>query len=271
MSVWERIHEAIARTIKEEDKAFEISYLRFGAARKWLVQQIDLNPNWLILEIGYGQGYFTAELASSLGKEKGKVIGIDLLNDWSTTRVTKYISKQLGLKERIDLVNCDSTRLPFRDASFDVVTSFLAFQNVVNTRGSEGVLSTINEACRVVRKDGIVAFADDSFPSCSPYGEQGILFKAIRRHWRTLLPSTKTVIEQMEKNGISNVKVLTYNPTERLLPQDAERELRLSVGWAKPLGVEVNFDEFWKEVGEIVGKQGRVFSQVVLLLSLIHI
>jgi len=255
----------IAFSIKEEDKVFEISYLRFGQARKWLVQQIGLNPNWMVLEIGYGQGYFTMELASSL--EKGKVVGIDLLNEGSTTKFTKYISKQLGLTERIELVNCDSTKLPFRDSTFDAVTSFLALQDIMNTRENEGILATIDEASRVVKKNGVVAIADDSFPECRPKGEQGMLFDAIKLHWRTLLPSKRKIIERLRKNGISEAKALVYDPKEMLLPKDAERELRLSVEWAKPLGVQVDFDHFWKEVGEIVRKKGRVFSQIVLLVG----
>jgi len=265
VSVWEGIYKAIAWTIKEEDKSFELAYLRFGEARKWVAQNIDLNPNWLVLEIGCGQGYFTMELASPL--RKGEVISIDRLNARSTTKCTRYIAKQLGIKERIGLIACDSTRLPFKSATFDVVASFLVLQDIKNTRGDRGVLATIDEACRVVKRNGIVAIADDSFLTCKPEGEQGRLFEAIKRYWRKLLPSTRKLVNQMKKKGVSEVKVLPYDPKENLPPRDAERELRLSVEWAKPLGIEADFDNFWKEVGELVRKQGRIFSQVVLLIG----
>ena len=70
----------------------------------------------------------------------------------------------------------------------------------------------------------------------------------------------------MEKSGILT-EVLSYSPKERLLPQDAERELRLSVECAKPFGVNVDFDSFWNEAGEVVKKEGRVFPQIILLLG----
>jgi len=265
MNVWEKIHKAIADRIGEEDKAFELAYLRFGEARKWVVEQVNLNPNWLVLEIGYGQGYLSMELASVL--KYGKVTGIDLLHENCTIGVTRWIAKQLGMQERIALVSSDSTKLPFTKETFNAVVSFLALQNIKNTRGSEGVLATVDEACRVVKKDGIVAIADDSFPSCRPKADQGRLFDAIKRHWGILLPSAKEVIERMKRNEISEVKALSYDPKEGLLPKDVERELRLSAKWAEPFGVKVDFDNFWKEVGEIIRRNGRVYSKVILLLG----
>ena len=265
MNVWKEIYQAIAQDIKEEDKASELSFLRFGEARKWLVQRTNLNPDWLVLEVGYGQGYLTMELASAL--IKGKVIGIDRLHESYTTNITRDIAKQLGIKERICLVTCDSIKLPFRDATFDAVTSFLALQDIKNTRANEGVLATIDEACRVVKKEGIIAIADNSFPRCRPKGDQGILFDAIKHHWHQLLPSIRKLIERMKMNGISEVKTLTYDPQESLSPKDAERALRLSVEWIKPLGVKVDFENFWKEVSEIVRKQGTISSQVILIIG----
>ena len=265
MAVWKEIYEAVADRIKEEDKAFELADTRFGQARKWLVERADLNSDWLVLDIGFGQGNLSIELASTL--KRGNVVGIDLLHENITTGVARWIAKKLGVEGRIALVNSDSTKLPFKDAAFDAVVSFLALQNIKNTRGNTGVLATIDEACRAVKKDGVIAIADNSFPCCRPKGDQGKLFEAIKRYWHSLLPSTKELIEQMKKNGISEVKALSYDPKESLLPKDAERELKLSVEWSKPLGVEVDFDGFWKEVREIVRKEGRIYSQVVLLLG----
>jgi arsenite methyltransferase len=48
-------------------------------------------------------------------------------------------------------------RLPFPDASFDVVLSSLAIQNV---RGAAGRAEAIDEAARVLRSDGRIVVAD---------------------------------------------------------------------------------------------------------------
>jgi len=264
VEVWEKIYTAIRDRIKEEDRAFERAYLRFGEARRWLVKQVNLDPHWLVLEIGYGQGYLTMELASALNT--GQVVGIDLLGEESTIRVTSWLANQMGVKERIALVTSDSRKLPFKEETFDTVVSFLALQDIRKTMGNEGVLATVAEACRIVKKDGTIALADDSFPSRRPKGDQGMLFDAIKYHWHSLLPSTEEIIKHMERNGIS-IKVLSYYPKESLPPKDAERELRLSVEWMKPFGVEVDFEGFWKEVSQIVTDQGRAFNQVILLLG----
>lgn len=266
MRVWEKIYEAVSERIEEEDRAFELADIRFGEARRWLVEQVNPNSDWLILEIGFGQGYLTMELASALSV--GKVIGIDVLREHSTIAVTRWIARQIGMERRIALLVCDSIKVPFRKGSFDAVVSFRALQDIKSTRGNKGVLTTIKEACRVVKENGIVAIADDSFPCCKPKGDQGRLFNAIKRYWGNLLPSTKEIMDAMEKNGISQPRVLSYDSGESLLPKDAERELRLSVEWVKPFGVRVDFNNFWKEAGEIIKKQGRFFPQITLLLGI---
>jgi ubiquinone/menaquinone biosynthesis C-methylase UbiE len=266
VTVWEKIYEAVADRIKEEDRAFELADIRFGGARRWLVEQVNLNPHWLVLEIGYGQGYSTMELASIL--DTGRVVGVDLLRGDSTIGVTRWIAKRIRIVGRTALFACDSTRLPFREESFDAVVSFRALHDIKSTRGDKGVLATVSEACRVAKKNSTVAIADDSFPDCKPERQQGRLFDAIKRFWGNLLPSTREIVETMEKNGVSSLKVLSYDPKESLPPKDAERELRLSVEWVKPFGVKVDFDGFWKEAGQVVKKQGRVFSQIILLVGI---
>lgn len=264
--MWEKIYKAISDRISEEDRAFELADIRFGNARRWVVEQINLKPDWTVLEIGYGQGYLTMEIASGLST--GKVVGIDLFHERMTSGVTRWIGERMEMGKRIALFASDSTKLPFRERSFDAVASFLALHDIKCTRGNEGVLATVSEVCRVVKKNRVVGIADNSFPCCKPSGEQGRLFDAVKRYWGDLLPSTKEISELMEDNGISQVRVLSYDPKESLLPKDAERELRLSVDWMKPFGVEVDFDSFWKEAGEVVKKQGRIFPQVVLLLGI---
>jgi ubiquinone/menaquinone biosynthesis C-methylase UbiE len=264
--MWKRIYEAVVDRIEKNDRAFELADIRFGEARKWLVEHVNPSHRGLVLEIGYGQGYLTVELASTLSR--GEVVGIDYLHGHSTVAVTQWYAKQFNLEKKINLIASDSTRLPFKDGSFDAIASFRALQDIRSTRGNKGVLATIAEACRVVQKNGVVAIADDSFPSCKPEAQQGKLFSAIKKHWRNLLPSTKKIVEIMEKNGIPQVRVLPYDPKENLPPQDAERELRLSVECAKPFGVNVNFNNFWKEAGDVVKNQGRVFPKVILLFGI---
>jgi ubiquinone/menaquinone biosynthesis C-methylase UbiE len=265
VKVWEKIYEAVTDKILEEDRVFELAYLRFGEARRWLAEQVSLNPCWLVSEIGYGQGYLTMELASAL--KTGKVIGIDLLGAESTVNVTRWIANQIGVKERIALVTSDSAKLPFKKETFDAIVSFLALQDIRTTRDNKGVLKTVAEACRILKKNGTIALADDSFASCRPQGDQGILFDAIKYYWHGLLPSTEEITECMERNKISDVKALSYDVKERLPPKDAERELRLSAEWIRQFRVEVDFDNFWKKVSHIVREQGRVFPRVTLLLG----
>lgn len=91
----------------------------------------------------------------------GRAIGVDL---WSTTdqsgnseRTTLRNAELEGVRERIELHTADMTRLPFADASFDVVTSSLAIHNVPTAQGRERALA---EMLRVLKADGTIMIAD---------------------------------------------------------------------------------------------------------------
>ena len=62
-----------------------------------------------------------------------------------------------GVRDRIELHTADMRRLPFPDASFDVVTSCLAIHNIPNVRGREQALG---EILRVLKRDGTIMIAD---------------------------------------------------------------------------------------------------------------
>jgi hypothetical protein len=38
VKLWEKIYEVVSDRIKEQDRAFELADIRFGEARRWLVE-----------------------------------------------------------------------------------------------------------------------------------------------------------------------------------------------------------------------------------------
>src|SRR3972149_4384373 len=98
-----------------------------------------------------------------------------------------------------------------------------------------------------------------------PAGAQSTLFDLFHRHWHTLLPSLEWFRNALHDVGFGRIRVEEFTPDERLLPKDAERELRSSAECATPQGGEGDFEAFWKEAGDIVAQEGRVYSKVLLL------
>ncbi|MDR3484852.1 MAG: class I SAM-dependent methyltransferase [Bradyrhizobium sp.] len=72
-------------------------------------------------------------------------------------RVTQRNTELEGVRERVELDTGDMRKLPFPDASFDVVTSSLAIHNIRDEKGREQALS---EIWRVLKPGGTALIAD---------------------------------------------------------------------------------------------------------------
>ncbi|MEM3873530.1 MAG: class I SAM-dependent methyltransferase [Candidatus Bathyarchaeia archaeon] len=86
------------------------------------MEQVDPKPDWLILEVGFGQGYLTMELASILSA--GKVVGIDVLRVRSTIAVTPWIGRQMGMERRMALFIWDAIKLPLEKEASMLLSVF---------------------------------------------------------------------------------------------------------------------------------------------------
>lgn len=245
------------------DIVSERAFHFYGGARRWVADRLRLPPSADVLDVGYGQGLFSIELASRT--VDGRVVGVDFHADRVTAGTTLWYSRNANVLERVRLVQCDAVKLPFKDACFDFVATFLGAQDIEISRGDEGLYQTIREMQRVTRIGGGISITDDCFPECRPESRQGILFDAMRKHWRTLLPPIDKIKETMEELEITELSVTEFQPEELIPPPEAERELRMAVHWAKPQGVDVDFEGFWRKAGHIVREEGRHYPKLLLL------
>jgi len=78
---------------------------------------LELGPGDTVLDIACGPGNFVREFAGSIGK-RGLVVGLDT----SQTMLARAV-EDTGAARNVAYVRGDAIRLPFRDGSFDAVTS----------------------------------------------------------------------------------------------------------------------------------------------------
>jgi arsenite methyltransferase len=124
-----------------------------------LLDSLALSGNERLLDVGCGRGAVLLLAAQRL--PRGRAVGVDL---WSTAdqsgnseEVTRRNAELEGVRGRIELHTADMRRLPFADASFDVVTSSLAVHNIADMQGREHALG---EMLRVLRPKGMIMLAD---------------------------------------------------------------------------------------------------------------
>ncbi|HKO55824.1 MAG TPA: methyltransferase domain-containing protein [Thermoanaerobaculia bacterium] len=108
-----------------------------------MLDELELRPGIRALDVGCATGLPLIELASMHGA-KGRFTGIDV---WSSAlhRAQKRIAFQ-GLRNA-DLVEGDGHKLPFRNASFDLIVSNLGINNFDDPD------AVFRECARVARRD----------------------------------------------------------------------------------------------------------------------
>ena len=112
-----------------------------------------------VLDVGTGRGLLAIGAAKRL--TTGRVVGIDIWNaaDLSGNSADAFLAnaEAEGVAERVEVRSADARRMPFPDASFDVVLSNLCLHNIPGVRGRA-------EACREIGRvlaPGGVALVSD--------------------------------------------------------------------------------------------------------------
>jgi arsenite methyltransferase len=127
-----------------------------------ILSNLNLNQNCHFLDLGCGRGAIFYLIIKRLGKSI-RGTGIDLWrkvdqlgNDISIAEKNAEIE---GVQNQVELITGDIRNLPFKDNSFDLVTSNLAIHNIKHKTDRE---KAIKEAIRVLKIGGKLIIVDIS-------------------------------------------------------------------------------------------------------------
>jgi ubiquinone/menaquinone biosynthesis C-methylase UbiE len=124
-----------------------------------------LNP-WrgdeVVLDVGCGRGLFLLGAAKRLDASRGgKAVGVDLWQaedlSGNSPAATLNNAQVEGVGDRVEVKTGDARKLPFADASFDVVLSSVALHNIYNAGERQ---QAIREIARVLKPGGRVLIVD---------------------------------------------------------------------------------------------------------------
>ena len=115
-----------------------------GEVMPWALEGLDLGGD--VLEIGPGYGVTTRWLVGRAGSLTAAEVDPKLATDLDRR-----------MEGRVDVHTADGARLPFRDASFDVVVCFTMLHHVPSPAQQDRVFA---EAARVLRLGGVFAGSD---------------------------------------------------------------------------------------------------------------
>jgi SAM-dependent methyltransferase len=144
--------------------------------RDLIFNQLVWDGDGKLLDIGCGNGAVAIEAAKKY--PKAQIVGIDYWGgQWEYSQESCEKNAQLAnVAERTSFQRASAAKLPFEDGSFDVVVSNVVFHNVQDVKDKRAL---IQEALRVLKKDGLFVF-QDPFLWKRIYGEPQDLLETIR-------------------------------------------------------------------------------------------
>jgi SAM-dependent methyltransferase len=134
---------------------------RFGkiSERERLLDRLEWTGGERVLDVGCGRGLVLVGAAKRA--KHGKAVGVDIwqAEDLSDNRpgVALCNAGIEGVGERVSISTADMRRLPFADATFDVIVSRAAIHNLYSAADRA---AAIREITRVLRPGGRALIAD---------------------------------------------------------------------------------------------------------------
>jgi arsenite methyltransferase len=127
--------------------------------RDGLVAALALSGDERVLDAGCGLGLALIGCAKKL--TNGRAVGIDLwaAKDLSNNNpeAARANAAAEGVADRVEVETGDITRLPYQDASFDIVVSMTVIHNIPSREGRDQAL---RELVRVLKPGGRIAIFD---------------------------------------------------------------------------------------------------------------
>lgn len=122
-----------------------------GASLARLVELVDPQPTWFVLDIATGAGHTAAAFAPFVKQVVAGDITPEMLAQ------TRQLAKEQGLSN-VRIETADAESLPFDHASFDLVTCRIAPHHF------SAIPAFISESYRVLKPSGLLAVVDNVVP-----------------------------------------------------------------------------------------------------------
>jgi ubiquinone/menaquinone biosynthesis C-methylase UbiE len=226
-----------------EDAIFEMK-LRVAS-------HIGARKGMTVVELGCGQGGFTAAVAKTVGEE-GRVLAVDVSNEYLnefTERLDKY-----GVKNRVAFIQADGTALRgiVSDGAADLVTGFRLLEEL---KKCEDMPKVIGEMIRVAKNRGKVCLIE---LSTMPRNKAEEAYIRLHREGGDCFFKEEEIVQSMKEQGLGAVRVEEHDTDIWFSPSLAKQDLGFAQVW-----FDSNIEE---NLGRLVDKYGMKYP-VLLIFS----
>lgn len=167
-----------------EESSSELSYFQLQAymgttkhmggmeTTRELIARCGIDEGTTVLDVGCGAGATASYLASTYGC---RVVGVDVMEEM--VELSRARAKREGVAERTTFRVADARRLPFEDASFEIVLCESVATFVVEKA------QVVGELARVVREGGCVGINEEVWLQAPPEEKRLQLVHFARQYW----------------------------------------------------------------------------------------
>jgi ubiquinone/menaquinone biosynthesis C-methylase UbiE len=209
-----------------------------------LARKIGVRRGMTIVDVGCGQGGFTASVAKTVGA-KGHVIAIDDSDEYLeefTARLERY-----NVKKRVALVLRDATNLKgvVSDKVADMVVSYRLLEEL---RHPEDLAKIIKEMARIVKKDGKVCITELSATARNKAEE---IYIRLHKESGDCFFSPDQIVEAIKNADLARIQKRIIETNIWFSPELAKQDLGFAQVW---------FDEkAEKSLGPLIEKHGMKY------------
>jgi len=157
-----------------------------GESLAVLLELIDPQPDWTMLDVGTGAGHTALTFAPHVAQ----VLATDLTG--AMLNKTAELARQRGLTN-VETRIADAEALPFDQASFDLVTCRLAFHHFPDSHRA------CREFARVLKPGGMLGFSDNFTVPDAAAAEYYNAYEKLRdpsHHWVYPLPQLQAMLAE---------------------------------------------------------------------------
>ena len=209
-----------------------------------LARKIGINAGMTVVDLGCGQGGFTASLALTVGK-KGKVLAVDVSDEYLAEfmdRLNKHAVKDVVTFIQADAVNLKNV-LPNEFA--DVVASYRLLEELKQPKAMAGI---VKEMARIVKEGGRIGIVE----LCTwPKNEAEEAYIRLHRESGDSLFEPPEIIEAMKVAKLADIRVEKVETDIWFSPDLAKQDLSHAQVW---------FDaDVEKSLGKLIDKYGMKY------------
>jgi len=183
-------------------------YQYLGGVREKIVREHSLRHG-NILEIGAGDGYYTAALGKNL--IDGKVIALENIKEFCKDAEENV--KNAGVKEICKIENIDFWKNEYHEEAFDMVTTFLSVCNIAVSPNR--LDNAFKEMHRLLKPGGKLLLAEKTPEDCENEAQR-IDFE-IDAEFGYSFYSKEQILKELKNAKFQSVKVHSYKAGEEKL------------------------------------------------------